>query len=128
MSAAHSSANSALLGNAECISVSRALSELQARRPIRIGASGDSLLALPIDGLDEQRLGDFAVLCSPNAPKLVITQQRARSIGIKASTAMALPLSPVVGVSAIFDLAGGILQERRRLQVVLPRRQSGSPS
>ena len=105
MNAAHSSANSALLGNVECINVSRALSELQARRPIRICASGESLLALPIDGLDERRLDDFAVLCSPNAPKLVVTEQRARSIGIKASTAMALPLSPVVSVSTIFDLA-----------------------
>lgn len=111
MSAAHSSANSALLGNAECISVSRALTELQARRPIRISASGESLLALPVDGLDEQRLGDFAVLCSPNAPKLVVTQQRARSIGIKASTAMALSLSPVVGVSTIFDLAASAENE-----------------
>ncbi len=105
MSAAHSSANSTLLGNKECVSVSRALSELQARRPIRISASGESLLALPVDGLDERRLNDFAVLCSPNALKLVVTEQRARSIGIKASTAMVLPLSRVVGVSTIFDLA-----------------------
>ncbi|WFU18618.1 GTP cyclohydrolase II RibA [Bradyrhizobium sp. CB3481] len=104
MSAAHSSAYSALLGNAEHISVSRALSELQARRPIHISASGESLLALPVDGLDKQRLGDFAVLCSPHAPKLVVTEQRARSIGIKASTAVALPLSPAAGVSTIFDL------------------------
>jgi GTP cyclohydrolase II len=111
MIAVHSSVNSALLGNAECISVSRALSELQARRPIRISASGESLLALPVDGLDEQRLGDFAVLCSPNAPKLVVTEQRARSIGIKASTAMALPLSPVVDVSTIFDLVANAENE-----------------
>ena len=66
MSAAPSSAYSALLGNAQYISVSRALSELQARRAIRIGASGVSLLALPVDGLDQQRLDDFAALCSPN--------------------------------------------------------------
>ena len=95
MSAAHSSANSALLGNSECISVSRALSELQAGRPIRVNASGESLLALPVDGLDEKRLSDFADLCSPIAPKLVVTEQRARAIGIKTSTAMALTLSPV---------------------------------
>lgn len=111
MSAAHSSANSALLGNKECLNVSRALSELQARRPIRIRASGESLLVLPVDGLDQQRLGDFAVLCSPNAPKLVVTEQRARSIGIRASTAMALSLSRVVGVSTIFDLAANAENE-----------------
>ncbi|MEH2589839.1 GTP cyclohydrolase II [Bradyrhizobium sp. AZCC 1721] len=111
MSAAHSSANSALLGNKECLNVSRALSELQARRPIRISAPGESLLALPVDGLDEQRLDDFAVLCSPNALKLVVTQQRARSIGIKTSTAMALPLSRAVGVSTIFNLAASAKNE-----------------
>jgi GTP cyclohydrolase II len=85
---------------------------------------------LLVDGLDEQRPSDFAVLCSPNVLKLVVTRQRARSIGIKASTEMALPLSRMVGGSTIFDLAAnaetrGISQERRMLQVVLPRRQSG---
>ncbi|ANW00236.1 GTP cyclohydrolase II [Bradyrhizobium icense] len=111
MSAAHSCANSSLLGNKEYISLSRALSELRARRPIRISASGESLLALPVDGLDEQGLSDFAVLCSPNVLKIVVTRQRARSIGITASTAMALPLSGMVGMSTIFDLAANAVNE-----------------
>ena len=90
MSAAPSPANSALFGNKEYLSVSRALSELQARRPIRVNAPGEVLLALPVEGLDDQRLHEFAMLCSPNAPKLIVTQQRANAIGIEASTPMAL--------------------------------------
>ena len=93
MSAALSPANSALFGNTECLSVGRALSELQARRPIRVNAPGEVLLALPVEGLDDQRLHEFGMLCSPNVPKLIVTQQRANAIGIEASTPMALPLS-----------------------------------
>ena len=69
MNAAHSSANSALFGNEKDLSVSRALSELQARRPICVNAPGEVLFALPVEGLDNQRLHEFAVLCSPSAPK-----------------------------------------------------------
>jgi len=43
MNAAHSPANSALFGNEEHLSVSRALGELQARRPIRVNAPGEVL-------------------------------------------------------------------------------------
>ena len=111
MSAAYSSANSPLLGSKEYISVSRAVSELRARRPIRISASGESLLAVALDGLDEQGLSDFADLCGPTELKLVVTRQRARSIGIKASTAMALPVSQMVGMSTIFDLAANAENE-----------------
>src|SRR5205823_3078031 len=47
MSAAHSPANSTLFGN-EGHSVSRTLSELQGRRPIRINALGEVLFTLPV--------------------------------------------------------------------------------
>ena len=93
MSVAPAPANSALFGNKEYLSVSRALSELQARRPIRVNAPGEVLLALPVEGLDDQRLHEFGMLCNPNAPKLIVTQQRANAIGIEASTPMALTLS-----------------------------------
>ena len=43
--------------------------------------------------------------------ELIVTEQRARSIGIKASTAMALPLSPVVSVSTVFNLAANAENE-----------------
>ena len=62
MNAAPSPANSALFGNKEYLGVSRALSELQARRPIRVNAPGEVLLALPVEGLDDQRLHEFVLI------------------------------------------------------------------
>ena len=111
MSAALSPANSALFGNTECLSVGRALSELQARRPIRVNAPGEVLLALPVEGLDDQRLHEFGMLCSPNVPKLIVTQQRANAIGIEASTPMALPLSREAVAGDIFTLAANTESE-----------------
>jgi hypothetical protein len=93
MNAAHSPANSAPFGNEEHLGVSRALGELQAPRPIRVNAPGKVLFALPVEGLDDQRRHEFVALCGPNAPELIVTQQRARAIGIEASTPMALSLS-----------------------------------
>jgi GTP cyclohydrolase II len=104
MIAAQATANSALLGDREHLSVSRALGELQARRPIRVNAPDEILFALPVEGLDDQRLNEFAMLCRPNAPLLIVTQQRARAMGIKASTPVALPLSGEAGAGAIFAL------------------------
>jgi len=105
MNAAHSPAISALFGNEAHLSVSRALGELQARRPIRVNAPGEVLFVLPVEGLDDQRLREFAALCGPNAPELIVTQQRARAIGIESSTPMALPLSAEARTSDIFALA-----------------------
>src|SRR3954470_18060902 len=89
MNTAHSPAAPALFGDEEHLSVSRALGELQARRPIRVNAPGEVLFALPVESLDDQRLHEFVELCGPNAPELIVTQQRVRAIGIDESTPMA---------------------------------------
>ena len=130
MSAAHSPANSTLFGN-EGHSVSRTLSELQGRRPIRINALGEVLFTLPVEGLDDQRLREFVAQCSPNAPELIVTQQRARAIGIEASTPMALPLPErsvqVMSWPSLPMLkAGVVFHQRRRLRVVPPGRRAVS--
>ncbi len=106
MRAAPTPVNSALFGNNEHLGVSRALSELQARRPIRVNAPGEVLFALPVEGLDDQRLREFAALCQPNAPELIVTRQRARAIGIETSAPMALTLARATTARTIFDLAG----------------------
>jgi GTP cyclohydrolase II len=105
MNTTHTPANSALFGDEQYVSVSRALGELQARRPIRVNAPGEVLFALPVENLDDQRLREFVGLCGPNAPELILTQQRARAIGIEASTPMALSLSGEARSSDIFALA-----------------------
>ena len=63
MSAAPMPTDSALFGSRERLDVSRALNELQARRPIRVIAPDESLIALPVEGLDDKRLRELAVLC-----------------------------------------------------------------
>lgn len=105
MNAAHPIARSALFGSEEHLTVSRALSEIHARRPVRVDASGERLLALPVENLDDQRLREFAALCGPDAPQLILTQQRARAIGIEASTPIALPLSAETRARDIIALA-----------------------
>lgn len=107
MSSVPTPANSALFGNKEHLGVSRALSELQARRPIRVDAPGEVLFALPVEGLEEQRLREFAVLRDANEIELIVTRHRARAIGIEASTPMALPLARATNAGVIFDLASG---------------------
>jgi GTP cyclohydrolase II len=107
MSVASSPPESAIFGSREHLDVSRALSELQARRPVRVSTSDESLIALPVEGLDDRRLREFAMLCSPVMPKLIVTQQRARAIGIETSTPMALSLPGTIGAKGIFELAAG---------------------
>jgi GTP cyclohydrolase II len=107
MSAEPIAVESAIFGSREHLDVSRALSELQARRPVRVDTSGESLIALPVEALDDQRLREFAILCSPAIPKLIVTQQRAHAIGIETSVPVALSLPKTVDARGIFGLASG---------------------
>jgi GTP cyclohydrolase II len=107
MNAAPIPAVSAIFGSREHLDVSRALGELQARRPVRIRASGEDLIALPVEGLDNQRLREFSMLCSSEIPRLIVTQQRARAIGIETSTPMALSLPRAADASDVLELAAG---------------------
>lgn len=107
MSAAPEPTVSAIFGSREHLEVSRALSELQARRPVRVRAPGEDLIALPVEELDDQRLREFSMLCSPERVKLIVTQQRARAIGIETATPMALSLARTVDASGVVALAAG---------------------
>jgi len=73
MSVAQSSTNSALFGSREYVTVSRALGELQARRPVRLHAPGETLLILPVEGLNNARLAEFVSLCRPAITHVIIT-------------------------------------------------------
>jgi len=122
MHAAQPSPNSALFGSREYTSVSRALGELQARRPVQIDADGEALLILPVEGLDGPRLAEFMRLCRPTAPDLIVTQQRALALGLQASTPMALRLPEQFDASDIFDLAA----ERKSPSTVAARPASSA--
>lgn len=104
MSAARSSPSPALFGSREYTSVSRALGELQARRPIYVNAPGEELFLLPIEGLNDERLTDFLALCRPAIPDLIVTQQRALALGLAATAPMAIRLPDELNAAKILNL------------------------
>jgi len=99
---------SALFGAKGLTGVHRGVAELYARRPVLIAASDETLLALPVEGLDAQRLAEFIGLCAPVMPQLVVTARRAQALGLDAASPMALQLAPDVGVNAILALVADV--------------------
>jgi GTP cyclohydrolase II len=104
MSAAQSSSGSALFGTHQSISVTRVLGELQARRPIYINAPDEALFILPVEGLDNPRLSEFIRLCRPVAPDLIITRQRALTLGLDAKAPMTVRLTGPLDAGKILNL------------------------
>jgi GTP cyclohydrolase II len=93
MSEVQTGVSSALFGGWGHTSVSRGLGEFQGRRPVLITAANATVLALPVEGLDERRLAEFKALCAPAVPQLIITERRALALGLDASAPTALLLS-----------------------------------
>ena len=99
--------SSALFGRPGHTGVSRGLSEFHARRPVLIASANDAVLALPVEGLDGQRLSEFTALCGPATLQLVITGNRALALGLDSSAPMTLSLSAADGADAILSLVVG---------------------
>src|SRR6202158_4908915 len=104
MCAVRTSVGSSLFGTKEQVGVNRGLAEFHARRPVLITGAGETLLTLPVEGLDAQRLAEFKTLCAPAAPRLVITARRARALGLEAATPLALQLTAADDVDTILAL------------------------
>ncbi|MGH6725139.1 MAG: GTP cyclohydrolase II [Pseudolabrys sp.] len=97
-------AASTLFGADGQIGVNRGLAEFHARRPVFIAGEGESLLVLPVEGLDARRLAEFATLCAPAVPRLIITARRALALGLAASAPVALQLRPGYDADTILAL------------------------
>jgi len=69
-----------------------------------IAGSNETLLCLPVEGLDKSRLAAFRALAAPMAPRLVLTSRRARSLGIEASEPVAVALSDDVDARTVLAL------------------------
>jgi GTP cyclohydrolase II len=95
---------SALFGAKGQTGVNRGVAEFHARRPVLVTGGGETLLALPVEGLDAQRLAEFVTLCAPAMPRLVITARRAHALNIGAQTPVALSLDRLDDVSSILSL------------------------
>jgi GTP cyclohydrolase II len=101
------SAISTLFGTNGQIGVNRGVAEFHARRPVLLTGGGEALLALPVEGLDVQRLVEFMMLCAPVVPRLVITMRRALELGLDSTTPVALQLAADVGVARVLALVAG---------------------
>jgi GTP cyclohydrolase II len=73
-----------LLGTADHVAVERGLAEFRSGRPVLITGAGKTVLALPVDGMTDERLVSFRQLCRAAAPHLVITARRAQALGLVA--------------------------------------------
>src|SRR6185437_3691684 len=95
---------SSLFGPRQQVGVSRGVAEFHARRPVLIAGRRELLLALPVEGLDAQRLVEFVALCAPVVPRLVVTKRRALALGLDATTPVALRLARKLDVATILSL------------------------
>jgi GTP cyclohydrolase II len=94
MNSVRSSVSPVLFGSKGHVGVSRGLAEFHGRRPVLIAAKNETILALPVEGLDTARLTAFRALCAPRTPHLIVTARRALALGLDARTPMALRLAP----------------------------------
>src|SRR5215510_15483042 len=99
------SLSSILCGTREYVGASRALAEFRSGRPVVIADGKETLLCLPVEGLDKDRLAAFRALCAPIMPRLVLTGLRARSLGIDTNEPVALELRPDVDATKILTLS-----------------------
>ena len=101
-----------LFGSKGHISVSRGLAEFHGKRPVLITEQNETLLALPVEGLDPLRLAEFMALCAPRVPRLIITARRALALGLDARTPIALRLRPEEDAHSIMSLVGDAACDR----------------
>jgi GTP cyclohydrolase II len=83
---------SSLFGAPGQVEVERGLAEFRGGRPVRIATPGQSIVAVPVDGIDARRLAAFTAFAAPALPRLVITARRARALGLEVSEPVAIAL------------------------------------
>jgi GTP cyclohydrolase II len=108
----NSGGNVSLLGTPDHVAVERGLAEFRAGRPVLIAGPDDTALALPVDGMTNERLASYRQLCRPATPRLVVTGRRAQALGLAASGPVGLAMSEDDDAASIFALAADARVER----------------
>jgi GTP cyclohydrolase II len=101
-----------LFGDREDVGVQRGIAEFRAGRPVIIQAHDSSKLAMPIDGVDADRIAAFMTLFHPVLPRLAITARRARALGLDATAPVLLDLVATDDAESILALAADADVER----------------
>jgi GTP cyclohydrolase II len=107
-----------LFGSAEHIAVERGLAEFRSGRPILIAGAGETVLAMPVDGIDDARLASFRQLCAPAAAHLVVTARRALALGLEAEGPIGLAIRDQDRAATVLALAADA--DPNRSLVVVP--------
>ncbi len=103
---------SSLFGAPGQVEVERGLAEFRGGRPVRITTPGQSIVALPVDGIDARRLAAFTAFAAPALPRLVITSRRARSLGLEVSEPVAIELSGSEAIESLEALVAAVAAPR----------------
>jgi len=106
-----------LFGTPKQVAVERGLAEFRSGRPVIVTSAGERVVALPVDGMSDQRLAAFRLLCAPGRPHLLVTARRARALGLDAAGPTGLAIGDLHDAAAIFSLAARA-QVARHLEVV----------
>ena len=88
--------DASLFGTPDQVGLVRGLAEVRARRPVLVTANSETVLALPVDGIDSSRLTAFKNICSPHRPKLILSARRARWLGFQTLVPMAFTVGTSV--------------------------------
>ena len=105
MVSSQTSRRTALMGLPEHVAVERALSEFRCGRPVIMTAGEEQAVSLPVDGMSDDQLAAFRQLCAPAALRLVVTERRARSLGLTAAGPIGLAVGEVERAADILSLA-----------------------
>jgi GTP cyclohydrolase II len=106
-----------LFGRPEQVAVERGLAEFRSGRPIVVMSADEGVMVLPVDGMTDEGLASFRLLCAPARPYLLVTARRARALGLDRAAPTGLALGDLYDRPAIFSLAADA-QVTRRLDVV----------
>src|SRR2546430_8801548 len=106
-----------LFGRPEQVAVERGLAEFHSGRPVVVISADERVMVLPVDGMPDEGLASFRLLCAPGRPYLLVTARRARALGLDRAAPTGLALGDLYDRAAIFSLAADA-QVTRRLDVV----------
>jgi GTP cyclohydrolase II len=97
--------DTSLFGTPDQVGLMRGLAEIRARRPVLVTANGETMLTLPVYGIDSSRFTAFKNFCSPHRPKLILSARRVCWLGFQTSVPMAFTVAARTGLKQLLELA-----------------------
>jgi len=113
------SGKSGLFGAPKHVAAARGLAEFQFGRPVIMRSGDEQIAVLPVDGMPDESLAAFRLLCAPKRPCLLVTARRARALGLNGNAPAGLAIDDLDNAADIFSLAADA-QLTRPLDVIAP--------